>query len=77
MDAHCECTDGWLEPLLQQIFIDRHTVVSPIIDHISNTTFEYKPNDVIQLGGFDELFNFKWWVNNYDVLQSKYKIKII
>uniref|UniRef100_A0A8C6BMI4 Polypeptide N-acetylgalactosaminyltransferase n=1 Tax=Monodon monoceros TaxID=40151 RepID=A0A8C6BMI4_MONMO len=32
LDAHCECTVGWLEPLLARIKRDRKTVVCPIID---------------------------------------------
>ena len=42
LDAHCECTSGWLEPLLHQVHLDRKSVVSPIIDKISDQDFEYK-----------------------------------
>ena len=41
LDAHCEATQGWLEPLLDEIRRDRKSVVCPIIDVISDDTFEY------------------------------------
>uniref|UniRef100_A0A2K5RI55 Polypeptide N-acetylgalactosaminyltransferase n=1 Tax=Cebus imitator TaxID=2715852 RepID=A0A2K5RI55_CEBIM len=35
LDAHCECTVGWLEPFLARIKHDRITVVCPIIDKLN------------------------------------------
>ena len=41
LDAHCETTIGWLEPLLYEIKKNRKVVVAPIIDVISDDNFEY------------------------------------
>ena len=34
LDAHCECTEGWLEPLLAEIARNRKAVVCPIIGNL-------------------------------------------
>lgn len=53
LDAHCECTHGWLQPLLHRIRESRQSVVVPLIDVISSKTFEYQTDgygfDVISL----------------------------
>ncbi|CAG9564637.1 unnamed protein product [Danaus chrysippus] len=61
LDAHCECTEGWLEPLLSRIVEDRSTVVCPIIDVISDTTFEYIQASDMTWGGFNWKLNFRWY----------------
>ncbi|XP_037051693.1 polypeptide N-acetylgalactosaminyltransferase 5 isoform X1 [Bradysia coprophila] len=61
LDAHCECTEGWLEPLLQRIALDRTTVVCPIIDVISDDTFEYVTASDQTWGGFNWKLNFRWY----------------
>lgn len=61
LDAHCECTEGWLEPLLARIVEDRETVVCPIIDVISDTTFEYIQASDMTWGGFNWKLNFRWY----------------
>lgn len=60
LDAHCECTEGWLEPLLARIVLDRKTVVCPIIDVISDETFEYVTASDQTWGGFNWKLNFRW-----------------
>lgn len=63
LDSHCECTEGWLEPLLQRIAKDRKTVVCPVIDVINDKTFEYhfrKEASSINVGGFDWNLQFNW-----------------
>ncbi|VDP22872.1 unnamed protein product [Echinostoma caproni] len=41
LDAHCETTTGWLEPLLVEIARDRRRVICPIIDVLDFETFQY------------------------------------
>ncbi|KAK4873793.1 hypothetical protein RN001_013153 [Aquatica leii] len=62
LDSHCECTDGWLEPLLDRIARDPTTVVCPVIDVIDDTTLEYHWRDSsgVNVGGFDWNLQFNW-----------------
>lgn len=63
LDSHCECADGWLEPLLARIQQDSRAVVCPVIDVISDKTFEYhykNDADSISVGGFDWNLQFNW-----------------
>jgi polypeptide N-acetylgalactosaminyltransferase len=43
LDAHCECTPHWLEPLAARIKDSRKNVAVPFIDNIIAETFEYDP----------------------------------
>ncbi|KAK4301307.1 hypothetical protein Pmani_026542 [Petrolisthes manimaculis] len=61
LDAHVECTEGWLEPLLARIAEDRARVVCPIIDVISDETFEYVTASDMTWGGFNWKLNFRWY----------------
>lgn len=61
LDAHCECTEGWLEPLLAEIVDNRRAVVCPIIDVISDETFEYVTASDMTWGGFNWKLNFRWY----------------
>lgn len=62
LDSHCECTEGWLEPLLERIVRDPTNVVCPVIDAIDHNTFEYvyKGGLKINIGGFTWDLLFKW-----------------
>ena len=62
LDSHCEVNVGWLEPLLHRIYLNRSTVVCPVIDVISWEKLECStirgPPGV--RGGFNWGLQFKW-----------------
>uniref|UniRef100_A0A7E4ZZ18 Polypeptide N-acetylgalactosaminyltransferase n=1 Tax=Panagrellus redivivus TaxID=6233 RepID=A0A7E4ZZ18_PANRE len=62
LDSHCECMDGWVEPLLDRINRDKKTVVCPVIDVIDDNTFEYHYSKAFftNVGGFDWSLQFNW-----------------
>ncbi|XP_068092762.1 polypeptide N-acetylgalactosaminyltransferase 12 isoform X2 [Hyperolius riggenbachi] len=63
LDCHCECHDGWLEPLMERIREKETAVVCPVIDVIDWSTFEYLGNAGLpQIGGFDWRLVFTWHV---------------
>jgi len=61
LDSHVECTEGWLEPLLSEVAKNRKAVVCPIIDVISDETFEYVTASDMTWGGFNWKLNFRWY----------------
>ncbi|CAG2193084.1 GALNT [Mytilus edulis] len=62
LDSHCECSEGWLEPLLDKIAHCNKTVAVPLADQISSETFQFSPVNIehMQMGGFDFDLNFNW-----------------
>ena len=60
LDSHCECTEGWLEPLLDRIARNKTNVVCPIIDIISDDTLAYQRSSYLAVGGFDWNLVFNW-----------------
>lgn len=53
LDAHIECTDGWLEPILSRIYNDRSTIAVPHVDSISIMDMSYIKND-------EKIYGFDW-----------------
>ncbi|XP_069678083.1 putative polypeptide N-acetylgalactosaminyltransferase 9 isoform X2 [Periplaneta americana] len=60
LDSHCECTTGWLEPLMDRIARNSTAVVCPVIEGIDDATFEYKWSSGYQIGGFGWNLQFNW-----------------
>lgn len=61
LDAHCEPTPGWLEPLLEPIAKDRTAVTVPSLDDINWETLVYSGAETIQvIGGVNWLMNMLW-----------------
>ena len=61
LDAHCECTVGWAEPLLTKIKESPSNVVMPVIDEISETNFHYNAvPEPFQRGVFKWRLEFTW-----------------
>ncbi|KFD55938.1 hypothetical protein M513_03062 [Trichuris suis] len=61
LDSHCECAEGWLEPLLARISQDKTVVVCPVIDVINDRTFQYQKGIDIFRGGFNWNLQFRWY----------------
>lgn len=63
LDAHCEATPGWLEPLAQRVKESRSNVVIPTIDGIDDKTlaFHGSPGGLhTSVGGFTWSGHFSW-----------------
>lgn len=60
LDAHCECNQGWLEPLLAPIVESRSTVTVPIIDVIDFKNMQLVTAVTHSRGVFDMSMTFSW-----------------
>lgn len=59
LDAHCEATKGWLEPLLARVKQNRTNVVCPVIDIISDENFGYMKSFEMHSGAFNWQLHFR------------------
>ncbi|XP_034945804.1 polypeptide N-acetylgalactosaminyltransferase 3 isoform X2 [Chelonus insularis] len=71
LDAHCECTVGWLEPLLEAISKDKTRVVSPVIDIINDDTFAYTRSFELHWGAFNWDLHFRWLTLSGSLLKER------
>lgn len=60
LDAHCEATKGWAEPLLSRIKEDRKVVLIPLIPVISASTLAVSSGGGAAYGGFSWMLHFTW-----------------
>ncbi|KAJ8706940.1 hypothetical protein PYW08_011074 [Mythimna loreyi] len=60
LDAHCEGGTDWMRPLLERVKHKRDAVVTPIIDVINQSTFEFEAPETYQVGGFSFMGHFTW-----------------
>ncbi|KAL1501593.1 hypothetical protein ABEB36_006890 [Hypothenemus hampei] len=62
LDAHCEATRDWIEPLLSRVEEDYTAVLVPIIDVIEASNMGYSTNgdSSFQVGGFSWSGHFTW-----------------
>ncbi|KFB51138.1 AGAP012253-PA-like protein [Anopheles sinensis] len=62
LDAHVECTKGWLEPLLGEVVKSDKTIAVPLIDRIDDNDMHLIRNVSLGLlGAFEWDLNFGWW----------------
>uniref|UniRef100_A0A182PBN7 Ricin B lectin domain-containing protein n=1 Tax=Anopheles epiroticus TaxID=199890 RepID=A0A182PBN7_9DIPT len=62
LDAHVECTKGWLEPLLEVIARNSSTIAIPTIDQIDEYTMQLKADFGPKVfGAYQWDLNFGWW----------------
>ncbi|XP_044073481.1 polypeptide N-acetylgalactosaminyltransferase 5 [Siniperca chuatsi] len=60
LDSHVECNVGWLEPLLERIYLDRKKVPCPVIEVVSDKDMSYMLVDNFQRGIFKWPLVFGW-----------------
>ncbi|XP_077009993.1 polypeptide N-acetylgalactosaminyltransferase 5 isoform X2 [Tamandua tetradactyla] len=74
LDSHVECNIGWLEPLLERVYLSRKKVACPVIEVINDKDMSYMTVDNFQRGVFVWPMNFGWKTIPPDVI-AKNKIK--
>lgn len=72
LDSHCECTHGWLEPLVARINEDRTNVVTPVIDGLDQHTWKYLGGpETTTRGVFSWSLVFTWLDLPYEAAQKR------
>ena len=71
LDAHCECTKGWLEPLLERIKEEPKVAICPVIDIISDDNFSYIKSFEFHWGAFNWDLHFRWFMLGENELRKR------
>ncbi|XP_045563654.1 polypeptide N-acetylgalactosaminyltransferase 5 isoform X2 [Salmo salar] len=72
LDSHIECNVGWLEPLLERVYMDRRKVACPVIDVIRDKDMSYELVDNFQRGVFKWPLVFWWRRLSEDVIKKNH-----
>ncbi|XP_012685791.2 polypeptide N-acetylgalactosaminyltransferase 5 [Clupea harengus] len=72
LDSHIECNIGWLEPLLERVYLDRRKVACPVIEVISDKDMSYVQVDNFQRGIFKWPLVFGWSTLPEDVIKKNH-----
>ncbi|XP_068617716.1 polypeptide N-acetylgalactosaminyltransferase 3-like [Battus philenor] len=70
LDAHCEVTQGWLEPLLERAGND-DVFICPHIDLLSEDTLAYTKSIDAHWGAFSWRLHFRWLMPSTEVMLYK------
>lgn len=70
LDAHCEVTEGWLQPLLARIRENPSAVVCPVIDIINDDNFSYVKSFSLHWGAFNWQLHFRWFTMGKSVMET-------
>ncbi|XP_006872103.1 PREDICTED: polypeptide N-acetylgalactosaminyltransferase 5 [Chrysochloris asiatica] len=74
LDSHVECNVGWLEPLLERVYLSKRKVACPVIEVINDKDMSYMTVDNFQRGVFVWPMNFGWRTIPPDII-AKNRIK--
>ncbi|XP_055306428.1 polypeptide N-acetylgalactosaminyltransferase 3 isoform X2 [Sitodiplosis mosellana] len=71
LDAHCEASIGYLEPLLARVKENRKNVICPVIDIISDDNFGYLKSFELHWGAFNWQLHFRWYLLSASELKNR------
>ncbi|KAF5899670.1 polypeptide N-acetylgalactosaminyltransferase 5, partial [Clarias magur] len=72
LDSHIECNVGWLEPLLDRVYLDRRKVACPVIEVINDKDMSYVMVDNFQRGIFKWPLVFGWSTLTDDFIKKNH-----